>query len=187
MTRITQKGIIIEEYSTIYVLYITKIEVVNDCTTVIKPLGKPRLFNKNPSICRVYPPATAQPAPGSLPEKQGKGAYEPKRHPMSHEKHKKSTSGRCESGYILPFHHMFKISFTSSKTCNKCLFRYIIAKSRIHPRSKSSKLGNRHHRKQQDPPPPEYPSRSCPQDQQRSAVLSIHQDAPAHYRQSERA
>ena len=74
MTYITQKGLILEEYSTIYVLHITKIEVVDGCITVIKPLGKPRLFSKNPSICRVYPLATVQPAPGSLPEKQGKGA-----------------------------------------------------------------------------------------------------------------
>lgn len=168
-------------------LHITKIGVVGGCATVIKQFGKPRLFNKNPSIHRAYPPATVKPAPGLSPEKQQKESIRTKPPLIRHEKHKKSTPGRYESGYILPFHHMFKISFTSSKTCNKCLFRYIIAQSRIHPRSKSSKLGNRHHRRQQDPPPPEYPSRSCPQDQQRSAVLSIRQDAPAHYRQSERA
>ena len=37
MTCITQKGLILEEYSTIYVLHITKIEVVDGCTTVISP------------------------------------------------------------------------------------------------------------------------------------------------------
>ena len=187
MTCITQKGLILEEYSTIYVLHITKIEVVNDCTTVIKQFGKPRLFNKNPSIHRAYPPVTVKPASDLSPEKQQKESIRTKPPLIRHEKHKKSTPGRYESGYIPLFHHVFKISYTYSKTCNKCLFGYIIAQSRIHPRSRSSKLGNRHHRKRQDPPPPEYPSRSCPQDQQRSAVLSIHQDAPAHYRQSERA
>lgn len=89
----------------------------------------------------------------------------------------------CElysTGIFVLDYEMFKQCIESTQ-----LIAHILV--RIHPHLRSSELGNQHHRKQQDLPPLEYPSRSCPQDQQKSAVLSIRQDVPAHHRQSERA